>query len=102
MTKPDLFTIYLDELRRTLATGVAQEHAYRRALEDLLEAVGEGVQAVNEPSHIACGAPDFILLRGGSPVEYVEANVAGGAIDAAAGPQRLAHMSRDSECGGAE
>jgi predicted helicase len=83
MTDGDPFRTYLDELRRTLATGVAQEHAYRGALEDLLEAVRDGVQAVNEPSHIACGAPDFIVLRGQTPLGYVEAKDIDASLDAA-------------------
>ncbi len=83
MADGDPFRTYLDELRRTLATGVAQEHAYRGALEDLLEAVGDGVQAVNEPSHIACGAPDFFVLRGQTPLGYVEAKDIDASLDVA-------------------
>jgi len=52
MTNPDPFRTYLDEVRQKLATGIAKEHAYRGALERLLRDIGEGVQAVNEPSHI--------------------------------------------------
>ena len=52
MTNPDPFRTYLDEVRRKLATGIAKEHAYRGALERLLKDTGDGVQPVNEPSHI--------------------------------------------------
>jgi len=83
MTNPDPFRTYLDEVRRKLATGIAKEHAYRAALERLLKDTGDGVQAVNEPSHIECGAPDFIVLRGSTPVGYVEAKDIDENLDAA-------------------
>lgn len=70
---PDI-TQYLDELERKLATGVAQEHAYRPALQRLLESVEGGLNAVNDPKHIAVGAPDFILMRGEQiPIGFLEA-----------------------------
>jgi len=73
MTNPDPFTIYLDEVRKKLATGMAKEHAYRGALEHLLQGTGDGVQAINDSAWVECGAPDFIVLRGATPVGYVEA-----------------------------
>ena len=73
MANPDPFRTYLDEVRQKLATGMAKEHAYRGALEDLLETTGEGVEAINDSAWIECGAPDFIVLRGATPVGYVEA-----------------------------
>ena len=33
---------------------------------------GNRVRALNEPSHIACGAPDFIVERNGVPTGHVE------------------------------
>ena len=41
MTNPEPFRIYLEEVRQKLATGMAKEHAYRGALEDLLQAAGD-------------------------------------------------------------
>jgi predicted helicase len=73
MTNPDPFRTYLDEVRKKLATGMAKEHAYRGALEHLLQAAGDGVQAINDSAWVECGAPDFIVLRGATPVGYVEA-----------------------------
>ena len=47
-----------------MATGQATEHSYRPALQALVEGLGgDGVRAVNEPSHVACGAPDFVVAR---------------------------------------
>jgi len=94
MTNPDPFRIYLDEVRKKLATGVAKEHAYRGAFERLLKETGDGVQAVNEPSHIECGAPDFIVLRGSTPVGYVEAKDIDESLDAA---QRTGQLKRYRE-----
>ena len=73
MANPDPFRTYLDEVRQKLATGMAKEHAYRGALEHLLQATGDGVQAINDSAWVECGAPDFIVLRGATPVGYVEA-----------------------------
>jgi len=94
MTNPDPFRTYLDEVRRKLATGIATEHAYRAALERLLKDTGDGVQAINEPSHIECGAPDFIVLRDSTPVGYVEAKDIDESLDAA---QRTDQLKRYRE-----
>ena len=55
MTDPNPFRTYLDSSRAKLRTGVATEQAQRAALERLLQDTGDA-QAVNEPSHIECGA----------------------------------------------
>ncbi len=64
---------YTRAVRDKLATGIATEHAYRPALETLLRSLAPDLTPVNDPQHIACGAPDFIILRGQVPVAYVEA-----------------------------
>ena len=89
MTNPDPFRTYLDEVRQKLATGMAKEHAYRGALGDLLEATGDGVQAINDSERVACGAPDYIVLRGPTPVGYVEAKDIDESLDAAARTDQL-------------
>jgi hypothetical protein len=61
MTNPDPFRTYLQELQRNLSTGSATEHTHRSALQALLEALGDGVQAINEPQRVECGAPDYIF-----------------------------------------
>lgn len=70
----DAIRHYLAAIERAIKAGNATEHTHRPALEALLEAIGgEGIDAVNEPQRIACGAPDFILTRGVVPLGYVEA-----------------------------
>lgn len=54
-------------------TGIAGEHAYRPALHDLLAAMGDKITPVNDPAKSSVGAPDFIVMRDGIPVGYVEA-----------------------------
>ena len=64
---------YRRTLSETLATGQATEHSYRPALQALVEGLGgDGVRAVNEPSHVACGAPDFVIVCGGVPMGHIE------------------------------
>ena len=73
------FAIYRRTLRASIAQGNATEHTHRPALQALLEADGD-VTAVNEPKHIECGAPDFVVtLAGDNPliVGYVEAKDTG-------------------------
>ena len=60
-----------------LARGDATEHTYRPALKTLLESLGEGLVATNEPRRIECGAPDFIVTRNVIPLGYVEAKDVG-------------------------
>jgi predicted helicase len=73
MGSSEPFPSYLDEVRQKRATGVAKEHAYRGALERLLQETGNGIQAINDSAWVECGAPDYIVLRGGTPLGYVEA-----------------------------
>ena len=64
---------YCNQITQIHATRQATEHSYRPAFASLVEALGGNrVRALNEPSHIACGAPDFIVERGGLPTGHVE------------------------------
>ena len=64
---------YCNQVAQIRATQQATEHSYRPALASLIEAVGGNqVRAINEPSHIASGAPDFIVERNGVPTGHVE------------------------------
>jgi len=80
-----VFKAYLGEVERQLRTGEAGEHAYRSALQRLLEGLGERVTATNEPRRVACGAPDFLVSRdlghGPLTVGYVEAKDLGADLD---------------------
>jgi len=89
MTNPDPFRTYLQELQRNLSTGSATELTHRSALQALLEALGDGVQAINEPQRVECGAPDYILTRAGTPIGYVEAKDIGTSLDTAERSEQL-------------
>ena len=52
---------YLAEVAVQWKTGQATEHSYRPALKTLLEGLLKNVIVINEPQHIKCGAPDYIL-----------------------------------------
>jgi hypothetical protein len=87
---PDIFRDYLKTIEGNLATGSATEHTHRSALKALLEAVGEGITAINEPRRIECGAPDYIITRARAPIGYVEAKDVGRSLDEAERSEQLA------------
>lgn len=66
---------YIDELNKQYRTGIAREHSYRPALKDLLQSILPNLVVTNEPAHIECGAPDYIITRSKDhlPVFFVEA-----------------------------
>ena len=72
-TPTNLFRGYCRDVERTRATGQATEHSYRPAIQTLIqELAGGNALAVNEPSSVACGAPDFIVKRRGVSIGHVE------------------------------
>lgn len=79
MTTP--FETYLARIETIYRHGNATEHTYRSALESLIGDLAPGVKASNDPQHIACGAPDFIVERGSVPLGYVETKDVGAALD---------------------
>lgn len=64
------FQKYIEDLQKQFKTGIAREHAYRPALKTLIEDIMPDVTAINDPAHIKCGAPDFILHRRKIDVDY--------------------------------
>lgn len=67
---------YVKELDLQFQTGNAREHSYRPALQQLLASMLPQHVVTNEPAHIECGAPDYIITqRKGAkqPVFFVEA-----------------------------
>lgn len=64
---------YVAALNDRYKTGYAKEHAYRADLQSLLERLMPDVRAINEPSHMRCGAPDFMMMRRGVPFGFAEA-----------------------------
>ncbi len=63
---------YLASIEKDYKGGKATEHTYRPALERLLESLAPHIEASNDPKHIKCGAPDFIVERKHVPLGYVE------------------------------
>ena len=63
---------YVAELNEKFKTGQAREHAYRPALQHLIESLSTGINAVNDPKHSEHGAPDFVLVRGDLTAGYIE------------------------------
>lgn len=64
---------YIENLNKRYQTGISREHAYRGDLQAYLETLLKDIQVINEPARIACGAPDYILMRKDIPVGYIEA-----------------------------
>jgi len=67
------FKRYIQDVQNQYKTGIAREHAYRPALKILIEDIMPDVTAVNDPAHIKCGAPDYILHRRKIDIGYIEA-----------------------------
>lgn len=67
------FKTYLASLNAELKHGNATEHTHRPALKALIESLAPDLLATNEPKRIECGAPDYIVTRGGTPIGYIEA-----------------------------
>lgn len=65
---------YIAELNQQFRTGNAREHAYRPALKALIEGLlPKSFTVINEPRHIECGAPDYMLMHKELPVAFAEA-----------------------------
>jgi hypothetical protein len=54
---------YRTAIAQAVARGDATEQTHRPALKTLVEALGSGVTATNEPKHVQCGAPDYVVSR---------------------------------------
>ncbi|MDQ2973834.1 MAG: N-6 DNA methylase [Acidobacteriota bacterium] len=70
-------TQYLNSIEKEVIAGNATEHTHRPALKSLIESLAEKITATNEPQRIKCGAPDYIVTRGQTPVGYIEAKDVG-------------------------
>jgi predicted helicase len=75
-------TGYIKALDREIKHGNATEHTLRPALKDFIEAIGgKDVLATNEPKRVKCGAPDYIITRGITPIGHIEAKDIGEPLD---------------------
>lgn len=84
---------YLNRLQAEYGRGVATEHSYRSYLKDLLEGEFSDLAATNEPKRIACGAPDFVITRGGRPIGYIETKDLGEDLDSSRHQEQLARYT---------
>ena len=57
------FSEYLSEIQKNLSARNATEHTHRSALESLIQNMGKGIVATNEPKREECGAPDYVVAR---------------------------------------
>ena len=76
-----IFDSYIKSIEAAYRRGNATEYTYRNAFETFMEALGRGIDASNDPKHIACGAPDFIVEKGKVPLGYVETKDIGVDLD---------------------
>ncbi|MCD6567306.1 MAG: DNA methyltransferase, partial [Dehalococcoidia bacterium] len=83
------FNTYIRTIDKELALGNATEHTHRPALKALLESLGDGIVATNEPRRIECGAPDFIVSKGSTGIGYIEAKDVGKSLDEAEKSEQL-------------
>jgi hypothetical protein len=88
---------YLRELQQDLARGDSTEHTHRPALKSLIEGFPD-ITAVNEPTRVECGAPDFSVVRGGGPapasVGYIETKDIGASLDQVEQDEQLQRYRR--------
>jgi predicted helicase len=72
---------YINKINTHFISGISTEHSYRGDLQNLLESLVTDVMVTNEPSRVACGAPDYIITRKNIPVGYIEAKDIGADLD---------------------
>lgn len=80
---------YLKTIEKEVSAGNATEHTHRPALKTLIESLGSGITATNEPKRIKCGAPDFIVTHGQIPLGYIEAKDVGLPLDKAENTEQI-------------
>ena len=71
----EFLKLYITDLNEQYKTKRAREHSYRPALKNLLQSLLPSMVVTNEPAHIDCGAPDYIVQKAKDnlPVFFVEA-----------------------------
>ncbi len=70
----DAISCYIKEIDRQYQTGLAREHSYRPALQELLAKILIDCTITNEPARSDCGAPDLIITNAKTqrPIFFVE------------------------------
>ncbi len=64
---------YIQAIEKELVAGNATEPTHYSALKTLIEGLAEGITATVQPTHIECGAPDFVVSKGALAIGYIEA-----------------------------
>lgn len=64
---------FINQIIAIFRTGAATEHSYRSSFENLFESLNKEITALNEPKRVKCGAPDFIVQKGGLVIGHLEA-----------------------------
>jgi len=72
---------YVSKINTRYISGISTEHSYRGDLQNLLETLVPDVMVTNEPSRVACGAPDYIITKKNIPIGYIEAKDIGADLD---------------------
>lgn len=76
---------YLSHVETSLAQSNATEHTHRPALHTLLSDLYPDLLITNEPRHVACGAPDFVISKslniGTLTLGYIETKDVGKPLD---------------------
>lgn len=67
------FKEYIKELDRLYNVGNTTEHSFRGTLQNYLQSLLSGYVVTNEPRRFQCGAPDYVITKGGMPVAFLEA-----------------------------
>jgi predicted helicase len=69
----DRISRFLSQVQNRFTNSQSIEHAYRPALQELLEALQPDIQAINDGKRTRVGAPDFQIFRKDVTVAYLEA-----------------------------
>ncbi len=72
---------YIKAIEKELVAGNATEPSHYPALKALIQGLGEGVTATNNPKQIECGAPDFVVAKGQLTIGYIEAKDIGVSLE---------------------
>ena len=80
---------YCAAIERAVLAGTSTEHTHRPALKVLVESMEANLTATNEPSRVACGAPDFLVSRGAAPIGYIETKDVGESLQKAEGSEQI-------------
>ncbi|MCL2138613.1 MAG: N-6 DNA methylase [Treponema sp.] len=81
---------YIIEIDTIYRQGNATEHSYRHALKALFDNLTTGLSITNEPKHISCGAPDYVISKNNIPLGFIEAKDISKGINNKADSQQFA------------